>query len=155
MYLHAGQIKAPLTLFPPTAEQFDSLTQYLLRGQTPATSCPLPIKASQLNGYRYHPHDAISRFNIFRDRYERKEPPTRSTHRIFMNGRNWPEMGYDFQVIELHSRRAQGEQIDETELAAAEEGRRRITPSSPYWPYQPYGGEIDPNATCTDSEVMF
>lgn len=152
MYLHGGHKKAPLTLFPPTSDQFDALAQYLLQGQSAAIPCPLPIKASRLNGYRYHPHDSISRFNIFRDKYERKEPPTRSTHRMYMDGRNWPEMEYLFQVLDLHSKRAQGEQIDEAELAAAEEGRRRITPSSPYWPY---GGEIDPEATCTDSEWLF
>ncbi|KAL2272324.1 hypothetical protein FJTKL_06951 [Diaporthe vaccinii] len=152
IYLHGGHKKAPLTLFPPTSEQFDSLAQYLLQGQSAATPCPLPIHASCLNGYRYHPDDAMSRFNIFRDRYERKEPPTRSTHHIYMDGRNWPEMGYLFHVLDLHSKRAQGEQVDEAELAAAEEGRRRITPSSPWWPY---GGEIDPEVTCTDDEWMF
>lgn len=146
MYLHGGHRKAPLTLFPPTSDQLDTLVQYLLQEQSVATPCPLPIKASCLNGYRYHPDDAISRFNIFRDRHERKEPPTRSTHRILMDGRNWPEMGYEFQVIDLLYKRAQGEQIDEAELAAAEEGRRRITPSSPYWPNEE---EIKREATGT------
>lgn len=149
MYLHGGNHKAPLTLFPPTSDQFESLVRFLLEEQPAPGPCPLPIQASQLNGYRYHPHDAISRFNIFRDRYERQEPPTRSTNRVYMDGRNWPEMGYLFQVLDLHSKRSEGEQVDEAELAEAEEGRRRITPSSPYWPY---GGEIDPEETCTDSE---
>lgn len=149
MYLHPGHRKAPLTLFPPTSDQFDSLAKYLLQSQSLAIPCPLPIEASRLNGYRYHPHDAISRFNIFRDRYEREEPPTRSTHRIYMDGRNWPEMEYLFQVLDLHSRRAQGEQIDDAEIAEAEEGRRRITPSSPDWPY---GGEVDLGLTSRDRE---
>lgn len=71
---------------------------------------------------------------------------------MYMDGRNWPEMGYLLHVLDLHSKRAQGEQVDEAELAAAEEGRRRITPSSPWWPY---GGEINPEVTCTDDEWIF
>lgn len=149
MYLHGGHKKAPLTLFPPTSDQLESLAQYLLQDHSVAIPCPLPITASRLNGYRYHPHDATSRFNIFRDRYERKEPPTRSTHRIFMDGRNWPEMEYLFQVLDLHSRRADGENIDDAEIAEAEEGRRRITSSSPYWPC---GGDVDPGVKYTDNE---
>lgn len=44
----------------------------------------------------------------------------------------WPDVEYLFQVPDLYSKRAQGEQIDEAELAAADEDRRRIIPSSPY-----------------------
>lgn len=131
MYLHAGHQKAPLTLFPPTSDQFDSLIRFLL--QPDAGPCPLPIEASRLNGYRYHPHDAITRFNIFRDRYERKEPPTRSTHHKWNNATNWPEVEWQFEWITLQEKRAQGIEIDEAELTAAEEGMQRITPSSTNW----------------------
>ncbi|KAL1854503.1 hypothetical protein Daus18300_011424 [Diaporthe australafricana] len=133
MYLHAGHHEAPLTLFPPTSDQFESLARYLL--QPDAGPCPLPIVPSRRNGYRYHPHDAMSRFNIFRDRYERNEPPARSTHHSYKNGRNWPEVEYTFLLLDLESKRAQGIQIDEAELAEAQEGLRRITPSSPDWPH--------------------
>lgn len=135
MYLHGGHHKAPLTLFPPTSDQFGSLVRFLLHPDD--GPCPLPIEASRLDGYRYHPDDAISRFNIFRDRYERNEPPTRSTHRRFMDGRNWPEMEYPFRWIDLPEKCAQGIEIDESEMAAAEEGMRRITPSSPDWQHNP------------------
>ncbi|KAG8156838.1 hypothetical protein KVR01_013251 [Diaporthe batatas] len=100
--------------------------------------CPLPIKSSQLNGYRYNPHDAMSRYNIFRDRYERNEPEVRSNHRVFMDGRNWPEVQYLFKWMELQEKKAAGIDIDEAELAAVEEGMRRITPSSPQW-FEPEG----------------
>lgn len=131
MYIHNGTPQGPLTLFPPTSDQAESLSRYLLREQQDPSSCPLPIQASLLNGYRYHPDDAISRFNVFRDRYERTEPPTRSTHRRIMNGWNWPEMYYQVHVLNLYYARGRGERVDDAELAAAEEGRWRITPSSP------------------------
>lgn len=131
VYIHGGHHKAPLTLFPPTSQQLESLGQYLL--QPGGGPCPLPIHSSLLNGYRYHPHDAMSRYNIFRDRYERNEPQTRSDHRRFMDGRNWPEVQYLFKWMELQETKAQGIEIDEEELAAVEEGMRRITPSSPHW----------------------
>ncbi|KAH8758879.1 hypothetical protein F5883DRAFT_565166 [Diaporthe sp. PMI_573] len=146
MYLHAGHQQSPLTLFPPTSDQFKSLVQFLL--QPGSGPCPLPIEASRLNGYRYHPDDAISRFNIFRDRYERKEPPIRSTHHSWNNSRNWPEMEYLFEFIALQEKRAQGIEIDEAELNAAEEGMRRITPSSPDWQG---AGVMDPEADPRDS----
>ncbi|POS75812.1 hypothetical protein DHEL01_v205796 [Diaporthe helianthi] len=109
--------------------------------------CPLPIESSLQNGYRYHPHDAMSRYNIFRDRYERIEPATRNNNRVFMDGRNWPEVQYLFKAIELQEKKIWGMEIDEAELAAAEEGMRRITPSSPHW--------IEPDAMDEDSLHMW
>lgn len=135
MYLHNGSLKGPSTLFPPTTEQFESLTQYLLASDTVQTqdrgSCPIPIRASLHNGWRYHADDAISRFNIFRDRYERKEPPSRCDSRI--NGWNWPEVAHEINLLNLRAARAQGEPVDDAEIADAEEGTKRITPSSPNW----------------------
>lgn len=65
-----------------------------------------------------------------------------------MDGRNWPEVEYLFQFIELQEKRVQGLEIDDAELAAAEEGMRRITPSSPHWQE---AGVMDPGATGGDS----
>lgn len=141
VYIHGGHHDAPLTLFPPTSDQLESLGRYFLRpGDGP---CPLPIESSILNGYRYHPHDAMSRYKIFRNRYERKEPQTRSDDRRYMDGRNWPELEYLFKWIELQENKRAGIKIDEVELAAVEEGMQRITPSSPQW--------VDPEAAAQDS----
>ncbi|KAK7716108.1 hypothetical protein SLS64_003260 [Diaporthe eres] len=89
------------------------------------------MNSSLRNGWRYHADDAISRFNIFRDRYERKEPPNRCDSRI--NGWNWPEVAYEINLMNLRAARAQGEPVDDAEIAEAEEGIKRITPSSPNW----------------------
>lgn len=141
MYLHNGSLKGPSTLFPPTAEQFESLAKFLLASDDAQTqdhgSCPIPIRASLRNGWRYHADDAISRFNIFRDRYERKEPASRCDSRI--NGWNWPEVAHELNLLNLRAARAQGEPVDDAEIAEAEEGTKRITPSSPNW-WQRRGG---------------
>lgn len=57
-------------------------------------------------------------------------------------------MEYLFEFIALKEKRTQGIEIDEAELTAAEEGLRRITPSSPDWQG---AGVVDPEADPRDS----
>lgn len=139
MYLHGSSIKAPFTLFPPTADQFESLAQFLLSPLEDAqntlgnSSGPLPIQASALNGWRYHPDDAMSRYHIFRDRYERIEPPTVRWSSYIRNAKNWPETGYEMTLMLLEIDRRDGKPVDEAKIAEAQEGIKRITPSSPNW----------------------
>lgn len=95
---------------------------------------PLPIRASSLNGWRYHPDDAMSRFNIFRDRYERIEPPTKRWSSYILSGKNWPETGYEMRLMLLDIDRRDGKPVDEAVVAECQAGIKRITPSSPNWP---------------------
>lgn len=142
MYLHGCSIKSPFTLFPPTPDQFEALANFLLSPiqdgrtkETPKSSSePLPIKASSVNGWRYHPDDAMSRFNIFRDRYERTEPPTKRWSNSIRSAKNWPETGYEITLMLLEIDRRDGKPVDEAVFAEAQAGTRRITPSSPNWP---------------------
>lgn len=57
-------------------------------------------------------------------------------------------MEYLFEFIALQEKRSQGIEIDDAELIAAEEGMRRITPSSPDWQG---AGVMDPEADPRDS----
>lgn len=57
-------------------------------------------------------------------------------------------MEYLFEFITLQEKRARGIEIDEAELTAAEEGMRRITPSSPDWQG---AGLMDPEADPRES----
>ncbi|KAL2282384.1 hypothetical protein FJTKL_10986 [Diaporthe vaccinii] len=143
MYLHACSIHKPFTLFPPTEDQFKSLVRFLMSpiqdgptaDETPSSSSvPLPITASSLNGWRYHPDDAMSRFNIFRDRYERIEPPTKRWSNSILSGTNWPETGYEMTLMLLDIDRRNGKPVDEAVVPEAQAGVNRITPSSPNWP---------------------
>lgn len=142
MYLHGCSLKSPFTLFPPTVDQFESLARFLLSPlhdgptkQTPSNiSVPLPITASSLNGWRYHPDDAMSRFNIFRDRYERIEPPTKRWSNSIRSAKNWPETGFEMTLMLSEIDRMDGKPVDEAAVAEAEAGMKRITPSSPSWP---------------------
>lgn len=138
MFLHAGISSGPSTLFPPTPDQFEALVGFLLQEHQVSGTYPLPISASVLNGYRYHPDDAISRFNIFRDRYERVEPPTRSTHHTIMSGKNWPEMYFAFLEVDLLEKRAAGEKVDDAELAAEAADYAVIALLAEPWTYTQY-----------------
>lgn len=140
MYLHGCSIKSPFTLFPPTPDQFESLARFLLSPQdgpakeTPIEpSDPFPITASSLHGWRYHPDDAMSRFHIFRDRYERIEPPAKRWSNYIRSAKNWPETGYEMTLMLLDVDRRNGKPVDEAVLAEAQEGIKRITASSPNW----------------------
>lgn len=143
MYLHGCAINTPFTLFPPTKDQFESLVHFLLSplhgGPTaddkPSSNLvPLPIRASALNGWRYHPDDAMSRFNIFRDRYERIEPPTKRWSNSILSAKNWPETGYEMRLMLLDIDRRNGKPVDEAVVAECQAGIKRMTPSSPNWP---------------------
>lgn len=79
----------------------------------------------------------MSRFNIFRDRYERIEPPTKRWSNYILSGKNWPETGYEMTFMLLDIDRRNGKPVDEAAVAEAQAGMNRITPSSPNWP----GGE--------------
>lgn len=60
-------------------------------------------------------------------------------------------MEYLFEFVALQEKSAQGIGIDEAELTAAEEGMRRITPSSPDWQG---AGVMDPEADPRHSSKM-
>jgi hypothetical protein len=135
LFLHPNYLHGPHTIFPPTPTQFTSLIDFLL-GPEPASDsvCPIPIRATNENRWRYDPWDSMTRFNIFRDRYERKPPVGEKPHRCVRPPADWPELGDEFMVILLQWEASQGKPVDQAEIDAAYERMRQITPSSPLWP---------------------
>lgn len=76
----------------------------------------------------------MTRFNIFRDRYERKPPRgPKPQHRVKTTG-DWPELGDLHQVTLLQYEASQGKPVDQAEIDAAYKRMEQITPSSPLWP---------------------
>ena len=75
----------------------------------------------------------MSRFNIFRDRYEWIEPPARRWSNYIRNAKNWPETGYEMTLMLLEVDRMKGKPVDEAKVAEAWDGFKRVTPSSPTW----------------------
>ncbi|KAK4097444.1 hypothetical protein N658DRAFT_569336 [Parathielavia hyrcaniae] len=133
LFLHAGYIRGPTTIFPPTPAQFPSLIDYLLGSEPGAPStCPIPIRATTENRWRYDPWDSMS-YNIFRDRHERKAPIRRKPHRCVVSGGDWPEVGDEHLVTLLQWEASQGMPVDPADIDAAYERMRQITPSSPLW----------------------
>ncbi|KAJ4122918.1 hypothetical protein NW768_009908 [Fusarium equiseti] len=134
MWIHGDLIKGPMTLYPPTKEQFDSLISFLMSPPDSVTKCPLPIHATKVNRPRWHPYDAFAEYHIFRDRYERKLPPQPPQQGCVRDGVDWPELN-DRQVLLLfgHVNDDGKPYVTEEECDAAEERIRNITPSSPLW----------------------
>ena len=125
----------PKTIYPPTEQQFNALVDFLLAGPDKA-ACPLPIHGTPLNRPRWDPDDAIARFHIFRDKWERKIPEAPLQHGCVRNSKDWPELD-DRNLVQIQLTNKQwGAPVDEEALAAAEERLMQVTPSSPCWnPY--------------------
>ena len=134
MWIHGDLMKGPMTLYPPTKEQFDSLMKFLTSPPESIAECPLPIHATKFNRPRWHPWHAFAEYHIFRDRYERKVPPQPPRQGCVQDGIDWPELT-DRQFLLLYGHfNDQGEPyVTEEECDAAEERMRNITPSSPLW----------------------
>ncbi|KAI1070987.1 hypothetical protein LB507_011069, partial [Fusarium sp. FIESC RH6] len=138
LYLHAGLLSGPYTLFPLTTEQFQSLLDFLLRDDsgTKKPENPLPLRATSRNKWRWSEWDAIALHHIFRDKYERSFSPSRPRP-DYRSSMDWPEIADDLYLInEMHNHR-NGEPIDKERIRTALENLKQITPSSPCWPDGP------------------
>lgn len=134
LFLHPARLKGPSSIFPPTPKQYDALIKFLLGPATsPDSDCPIPIHATSENRWRYDPWDSITRFNIFRDKYERKAPEGPKPHHCVRSGLDWPELDDRHLVTLLHYEASQGQPLDQAAVEAAVERMRQITPSSPLW----------------------
>ena len=91
MYLHGDTVRHGYTIYPPSQAQFTELMNFLLSPSPNISQCPLPIQCSRENRYRWDPYEAMARYHIFRDRYERKLPE----HYVAPDRRSvkdWPEI---------------------------------------------------------------
>jgi hypothetical protein len=133
LFLHPAGRSGPRTIFPPTPEQYDALITFLLAPST-GTECPLPIPATSANRWRYDPWDCMTRFNIFRDCFERNqgtgldEPVRNSSSAV-----DWPELDDVDMVVGLQKDAQAGGTLDQAAMAAALGRLKQITPSSPIW----------------------
>ncbi|KAK4032174.1 hypothetical protein C8A01DRAFT_50975 [Parachaetomium inaequale] len=135
LFLHPARFKGPRTIFPPTPKQYDALVNFLL-GPAPGPSdvaCPIPIHATLENRWRYDPWDSMTRFNIFRDRYERKAPNGPRPRRCVKSAIDWPELRDENLVLALQDEAREGKPLGQAAMDAALERLKQITPSSPLW----------------------
>lgn len=136
MWIHSDIINGPMTLYPPTREQFDSLLRFLLAepDTDPKPELPLPIHGTPQNRPRWHPHHAFADYHIFRDRYERIVAPNPPAFGCVILAKDWPEM-QDRSTIMLEGDTDMDGRIIVTDeqVAAAKANIGNITPSSPLW----------------------
>ncbi|KLO90767.1 uncharacterized protein LW93_062 [Fusarium fujikuroi] len=134
LYLHASRRVGPFTLFPLTTAQFEGFVDFLL-GDTeePATSrSPLPFRATSENRWRWHNWDTITRYHIFRDKYERTVQPTKPVGGV-KSSVDWPEIGDELYLIGAMQDYWDGQPVDKDKVREALEHLQQVTPSSPVW----------------------
>ncbi|KAK3378347.1 hypothetical protein B0H63DRAFT_495915 [Podospora didyma] len=120
-------------------EQFGALIEFLTGTQDLQKPYPIPIHATNRNRWRYDPNDAITRFNIFRDRYERK-PRHRLPHQrnpVVNSAMNWPELEDRMWLVwQQYDHLRDNPPPEQADIDAAHERLKQITPSSPCWASQ-------------------
>ncbi|KAH6951521.1 hypothetical protein DER45DRAFT_510669 [Fusarium avenaceum] len=134
LYLHAGRRGGPYNLFPLTTDQFQTLIEFLLGDPDSADSgeSPFPFRASSKNRWRWDDWDAIARYHIFRDKYERYFQPTKPPPN-YRSSIDWPEIADDLYLIDAMHEHWNGRPVDKDEIRAALERLKQVTPSSPAW----------------------
>ena len=146
--MHSCLLSSAATLFALTPKQFDQLVHFLLdddlevdadagssRQADTAPSFPLPIVATLENRWRWDPWDAIARFHIFRDRYERKVAATKPKfHQQCRMVFDWPELGDQMLLDHWDYERRQGGHVDQEVFGSLERSIKMVAPSSALWP---------------------
>lgn len=84
----------------------------------------------------------MTRFNIFRDRHERKSLKGPRPRRCVQSAVDWPELNDENLILTLQEEVLQGKPLNQAAMDAALERLKQITPSSPLW--SDWG---DPNTT--------
>lgn len=132
IYLHNP--KSASTIAPPTERQFSDLLDFLLSPspspQIDTSLCPLPIRITLENKWRWHDYRGKADHHIFKFRHEiPREPPFRD--HCVINPKDWPEYG-DWALIEEETMKPlDGGVCDAVLVAAAMERMRQIsTPTS-------------------------
>lgn len=102
------------------------------KDESAAVENPLPIRATSENRWRWDAWDAIAKYHIFRDKYERLVSPTKPPT-SYRSSVDWPEIADDFYLIDAMHEHYEGKDVDKDEIRAALERLKQVTPSSPIW----------------------
>ncbi|KLU87245.1 hypothetical protein MAPG_06246 [Magnaporthiopsis poae ATCC 64411] len=157
VYFHGGRRVDPLTLYPPTDEQFQALMDFLRfpaghGGSSAANECPLPIRASAWNRPRWDPYFAMKDHHIFRDRRERVLHEVNKSNSMW-SYMHWPEL-YDSDFIRLQEINYwYGWSVDEEGVKAAKERIKQVAPTSPQWRHAQALLKEDGEAAADDADA--
>ncbi|KAI3393264.1 hypothetical protein diail_4523 [Diaporthe ilicicola] len=121
------------TIAPPTDEQFNQLVEFLLSPNPDHSHCPIPIKVTPNNRWRWDPYPAMVYHNIFRNRYEIPDEHFQRSRREIITELSWPECAEETELVEQAARKAAGEPYDKPSLIEVDSKRLQITPTSWYW----------------------
>ncbi|KAM0245933.1 hypothetical protein ACHAP5_005084 [Fusarium lateritium] len=136
MWIHGDLAEGPVTLYPPTEEQFNSLVNFLTSKDEDKLPYPFPIHGKRFNRPRWHHWHAFKHHHIFRNRYERRVSSELPRPHCVSNWDDWPEE-HDRTVLLLVSAGItlkNGKPVyTEEDYQKAEVDIRKLTPSSPLW----------------------
>lgn len=121
------------TIAPPSEEQFDQLVEFLLSPDPDHSRCPIPIKVTPDNRWRWDPYPAMVFHNIFRNKYEIPDEHFQRSRREIITPLSWPECAEETELVEQAARKAACEPYDNPSLDEVDTKRLQITPTSWYW----------------------
>ncbi|KAG8156868.1 hypothetical protein KVR01_013281 [Diaporthe batatas] len=122
------------TFAPPTEEQFNQLVEFLVSPDPDHSRCPIPIKVTPDNWWRWDPIPAMTEHNIFRNRYEVPDEHYTRSRRQVITDLTWPESAEDAEAVERAARKAAGEPYDDLPSPLPGDTRwLQITPTSFLW----------------------
>lgn len=96
IYIHN---KRYTTVAPPTEAQFNNIVEFLLTEGPVYENCPLPIKITPENRWRWDPYDAMTRYHIFKHRHDIPSGP-RPRRRDVITEDTWPEITDYYKLAE-------------------------------------------------------
>lgn len=136
MYIHVPE--AYSTLAPPTEKQFNDLVAFLLSptADTDSSHCPLPMRITTENKWRWHAYYGMVDYNIFKFRHEIPNYPRRRRVDCVVSIKDWPELREQQTIEQEWFRELRGGVRDEDLITACRERLKRIsTPTSRcyYW----------------------
>lgn len=128
MYIHSPNLV--FTIAPPSEKQFNDLVGFISSPNPDPGRCPLPIRITQENRWRWHPYDGRVEHNIYKFRHEVPQGARDRDHCV-ITPVDWPEY-IDQDTIEREmEKQLEGEDPDEDLIEACRERlKRTVTPTS-------------------------
>lgn len=94
--------------------------------------CPLPIRMTPENRWRWDAYDAMTKYNIFRNRHEIPRR-SRGRPRCVISEHSWPNYTEACKRADEAAEQAAGEPYDVAFMTESEGRRLHVTPTSMLW----------------------
>ncbi|KAG8158653.1 hypothetical protein KVR01_011775 [Diaporthe batatas] len=119
------------TIAPPSEKQFNELLDFILSPNPDHGRCPLPIRITKGNKWRWHPYDGMVKYHIYKFRHDVPEGARPRDHCVITTV-DWPESADEDTILTQYERRLMGEGDPDEDLirTCRERLKRTTTPTS-------------------------